>query len=188
MDFHCRSLPVRILLGGLLSSFLFLSGCHLVPLDSSLSSGSDQIESGLKTEKLAEMDSEEFRTIEGDETKMTRRIAVRIQDQVFPADLADTVAADQLYARLEKEPLTITAHDYGGFEKVGDLGQTLSASDHQMTTESGDLVLYQSDQIVLFYGSNRWFYTKLASLKDTTGLEDALGSGEISYTLFIPES
>ncbi|MEY8308952.1 cyclophilin-like fold protein [Erysipelotrichaceae bacterium 51-3] len=119
---------------------------------------------------------------------MTRRIAVRIQDQVFPADLADTVAADQLYARLEKEPLTITAHDYGGFEKVGDLGQTLSASDHQMTTESGDLVLYQSDQIVLFYGSNRWFYTKLASLKDTTGLEDALGSGEISYTLFIPES
>ena len=72
-------------------------------------------------------------------------------------------------------------------EKVGPLGRSLPASDSQTTTQAGDIVLYQSNQIVLFYGSNSWNYTRLGSIDDLTGWEDALGSGDVTVTLSLAE-
>ena len=63
----------------------------------------------------------------------------------------------------ENGPLTLSLHEYGGFEKVGPLGQSLPTEDRQITTRSGDIVLYQGNQLVLFYGSNSWSYTKLST-------------------------
>ena len=57
--------------------------------------------------------------------------------------------------------LTIEMSMYGGFEQVGPVGQSISAEDEQITTSPGDIVLYSGDQIVIFYGSNTWSYTKL---------------------------
>ena len=72
--------------------------------------------------------------------------------------------------------------DYGGFEKVGPLGQSLPTSNSQTTTQSGDIVLYQGNQVVIFYGSNTWSYTRLGRIDNLSGWEEALGRGDVSVT------
>ena len=74
---------------------------------------------------------------------------------------------------------------YGGFEQVGSLGAELPSDDVQMTTEAGDIVLYSGDQIVIFYGSNIWAYTKLGRITDRSDAEvaDLLGNGNVTITI-----
>ena len=60
-----------------------------------------------------------------------------------------------------EEPLVIQMSMYGGFEQVGPIGQDIVSDDARITTEAGDIVLYSSDQIVVFHGSNSWAYTRL---------------------------
>ena len=62
--------------------------------------------------------------------------------------------------------LIITTHQYGGFEQVGEIGQSIVSNNVQMTTKPGDIVLYADSNIVVFYGSNSWSYTKLGKIKD----------------------
>ena len=95
-----------------------------------------------------------------------------------PAALADM---------LRSEPLTIEMSDYAGFEKVGSLGTRLPASNAQTTTSSGDIVLYNGSQIVIFYGSNSWSYTRLGRIDDLDGWADALGSGDVTVTFSLAE-
>lgn len=108
---------------------------------------------------------------------------VTLAEETFAATFAQTTGATALKALLAEGPLTLSLRDYGGFEKVGPLGQRLPASDAQTTTQSGDIVLYQGNQVVLFYGSNSWSYTRLGRIDDLTGWAEALGSGDILVTL-----
>ena len=62
------------------------------------------------------------------------------------------------------KPLNISMHRYGGFEQVGPIGQSIVSDDVDMTTVPGDVVLYSSNQIVIFFGSNSWDYTKLGHI------------------------
>lgn len=107
---------------------------------------------------------------------------VTVNGAVFQADFADTTGAQALKELLAQGSLTIEMDDYAGFEKVGALGRSLPASDVQTTTQPGDIVLYQGSQIVLFYGTNSWSYTRLGKIADLSGWEDALGSGSVSVT------
>ena len=84
---------------------------------------------------------------------------------------------------MEEGPITVSLSDYAGFEKVGQLGLELPAEDALITTEPGDIALYQGKQIVIFYGTNSWSYTPLAHVSDLTGWEDALGAGDVTITL-----
>ena len=111
------------------------------------------------------------------------KIKIEVNGSLFTATLADNAAADALVDWVEEGPVTLELSDYAGFEKVGPLGRSLPASDSQTTTHAGDIVLYQGDQIVLFYGSNSWSYTRLGRIDDLTGWEDALGGGDVSVTL-----
>ena len=67
--------------------------------------------------------------------------------------------------------LTITTHQYGGFEQVGEIGQSIVSNNAQMTTEPGDIVLYADSNIVVFYGNNSWSYTKLGKIVGKTDEE-----------------
>ena len=117
-------------------------------------------------------------THETDKKEQTdMKMNVQIGDQTFTATLADTTAAQE-FARML--PMTITLDDYGGFEKVGSLGRSLTASNSQTTTVAGDIVLYNSSNIVMFYGSNSWSYTRLGKIDDLTGWADALGHGSVT--------
>ena len=110
----------------------------------------------------------------------TMKMNVQIGDQTFTATLADTTAAQEFAQLL---PMTITLDDYGGFEKVGSLGRSLTTSNSQTTTTAGDIVLYNGSNIVMFYGSNSWSYTRLGKIDDLTDWENALGSGSVTVIL-----
>ena len=111
------------------------------------------------------------------------KMKIEVNGSLFTATLADNAAVDALVDWVEEGPVTLELSDYAGFEKVGPLGRSLPASDSQTTTHAGDIVLYQGDQIVLFYGSNSWSYTRLGHIDDLTGWEDALGGGDVTVTL-----
>lgn len=113
------------------------------------------------------------------------KMQIEAGGSTFTATLEDNEAAAALVEMMEEEPVVIEMDDYSGFEKVGSLGTSLPASNRQMTTQAGDIVLYNGSQIVMFYGSNSWSYTKLAEVDDLTGWEDALGSGSVTVTLSV---
>ena len=115
------------------------------------------------------------------------KLKIEIGGKAFTATLADTDAARALAAQLEEGTLTLQLSDYAGFEKVGALGVSLPATDRRITTAPGDIVLYQGDQIVMFYGSNTWAYTPLAHIDDLAHWEEALGSGDVTAVFSITE-
>lgn len=110
---------------------------------------------------------------------------VRIGSSTFTATLEDNGAVDALVELLQSAPLAISMHDYSGFEKVGSLPAALPASNAQTTTSAGDIVLYNGNQIVIFYGSNSWSYTRLGRIDDLTGWNEALGSGDVTVTFSV---
>lgn len=81
---------------------------------------------------------------------------------------------------LAKDGLTINMSKYGGFEQVGSIGSTLPSSDTRITTNPGDIVLYSSNQIVIFYDSNTWSYTKIGHINlSKSELIDLLGDEDV---------
>ncbi len=82
-------------------------------------------------------------------------------------------------------PLTVQMSMYGGFEQVGPIGTRLPRKDSQTTTRAGDIVLYAGNQIVVFYGTNSWAYTRLGHITDpdAEGLAQLLGNGDVTITL-----
>ena len=85
----------------------------------------------------------------------------------------------------QNSPLTISMSMYGGFEQVGPIGQSLPRNDSQTTMQAGDIVLYSGNQIVVFYGSNSWAYTRLGRITDKSAQEmtELLGNGDITITI-----
>ena len=70
---------------------------------------------------------------------------------------------------------------------MGSLGKSLSTDNQQITTQAGDIVLYSGNQIVMFYGSNSWSYTKIGKIDDLSGWEDALGNGSVTVVFSLTE-
>ena len=87
----------------------------------------------------------------------------------------DSVAA--LRSLAAGDGLTVSMSMYGGFEQVGSIGQNLPRDDRQTTTDAGDIVLYSGNQIVIFYGSNSWAYTRLGHVDLSRAEMTALLSG-----------
>ena len=108
------------------------------------------------------------------------KMKIQIGDASFTATLEDNAAVHELIEMMKDEPITIQMNDYSGFEKVGSLGRSLTTNNHQTTTSAGDIVLYNGNQIVMFYGSNSWSYTRIGRIDDLSGWKEALGSGSIT--------
>ena len=108
------------------------------------------------------------------------KMKIQIGDASFTATLEDNAAVRELIEMMKDEPITIDMNDYSGFEKVGPLGRNLTTDNHQTTTSAGDIVLYNGNQIVMFYGSNSWSYTRIGRIDDLSGWKEALGSGNIT--------
>ena len=105
------------------------------------------------------------------------KINVQIGDGNFAVKLEENAAADA-----QATPLTVETRDYGGFEKVGALEAVLPAEGRQTAARSSDIALYQGEQIVVFYGSNLWKYTRRGRTDALVGMEEALGDGGIAMT------
>ena len=91
---------------------------------------------------------------------------------------------ESVAALRELLPLTVQMSMYGGFEQVGSVGQSITRDDHETITDYGDIVLYSGDQIVVFYGTNTWEYTRLGHIDlSQDELEELLGNGDVTITL-----
>ena len=126
--------------------------------------------------------------IELDESEEEKEPMMQIKINDTPVTVAwennESVSA---LKELAMDGLTIQMSMYGGFEQVGSIGQRLPSSDVQTSTSSGDIVLYSSNQLVVFYGSNSWAYTRLGHITDKTPEEmrTLLSNGDVTITLSV---
>ena len=151
--------------------------------DSTIQSASDgaQIQTNTPDSEIENLETE----VETED--MIMRMNVQIGNTSFTATLEDNAATSELIEMMREAPISISMNDYSGFEKVGPLGRSLTTDNHQTTTSAGDIVLYSGNQIVMFYGSNSWSYTRIGKIDDLTGWEDALGSGSITAVFSLVE-
>ena len=109
-------------------------------------------------------------------------LKITVGDQELLATFAENSSAEEFRDLLAQGPVTISMDDYGGFEKVGSLGTTLTRNDTRITTQPGDVILYQGNQITIYYGTNTWNFTRLAKINDSTDLQAKLGTGTVQVT------
>lgn len=109
---------------------------------------------------------------------------ITAKSMTFTASFADNISADAFRDLLREGDLTINMSDYGGFEKVGSIGASLPRKDTQISATIGDVMLYQGSQIVIFYGTNSWSYSRLGKVEGAAAedLLSAFGSGDTAIT------
>lgn len=125
----------------------------------------------------------------GEPEEAEEMMRLYVNDEELSVVWKDNESVDALKELVSEEPLTIEMSMYGGFEQVGSIGHELPRNDIQTTTSAGDIVLYSGDQIVVFYGSNSWSYTRLGHVEDKTEEELArmLGQDHVSLTFSMDE-
>lgn len=98
------------------------------------------------------------------------------------ATLSDNSSAAAFYKLLERGALKLKMKDYASFEKVGRLPTELPRNDEQITTSAGDIILYQGNQITIYYDTNLWSFTRLGKIDDIDEkqLKAILGKGSIT--------
>ena len=108
-----------------------------------------------------------------------------IDNVAVEVDWENNDSVKELCEKVKSNAITINANRYGGFEQVGSLGQSIKSNNVQMTTEPGDIVLYNGSNIVIFFGSNSWSYTKLGKIKNKNlnELKQLLDKGSVAFTL-----
>ena len=114
-------------------------------------------------------------------------MTMKIGDTKVNVDWEDNQAVEKLRDMAKDGDITIQMSMYGGFEQVGSIGQSLPRDDKQTTTTSGDIVLYSGNQMVVFYGSNSWSYTRLGHISDKNAedITDLLSNGDVTLTVSI---
>ena len=121
------------------------------------------------------------------QTTMTKMYITIDGGQTLTATLADNSSAKALMEALKLAPITYEAHDYGNFEKVGPMGQSFPENNEDITTEPGDIILYQGSNLCLYYDTNTWNFTRIGKIEGLTQteLKQALkaGQGNIIVTL-----
>ncbi|QTE72434.1 hypothetical protein JRC49_06380 [Clostridiales bacterium FE2011] len=124
--------------------------------------------------------------LDGSEEEEEPMMQMKINDTPVTVAWEDNESVSAL-KELAANDLTIQMSMYGGFEQVGSIGQRLPSSDVQTSTSSGDIVLYSSNQLVVFYGSNSWAYTRLGHITDKTPEEmrTLLSNGDVTITLSV---
>ena len=179
----------------LLTAFLFLlsmTACRSQDAPENSASAVPSVSEEVAESTLPETEQNEN---EGSETHDPQEIMenntmnVIVGDATFTATLVDNSSAQALVELLQEGPLTIEMNDYGNMEKVGPIGQTLPANDEQITTEPGDIILYQSNSLVIYYDTNSWNFTRIGKINYATQEEllDALGSGAVSVTFALSD-
>jgi len=144
------------------------------------SSEENVMSEGTAMNQLAEKDESVDDEAIGDSTMI-----MTIGDTKVNVEWEDNQAVEALRDMAKDGDITIQMSMYGGFEQVGSIGQSLPRDDKQTTTSSGDIVLYSGNQMVVFYGSNSWSYTRLGHIsdKDEAEMADLLSNGDVTITI-----
>jgi hypothetical protein len=164
--------------------FIGISICLVLNACTSSGNTSDSTVGSVQAEIEEVAPAAEMETDEEEVSEMTLKMS--IGDTLVQVDWEKNESVEALKKLCADELLTIKMSMYGGFEQVGSIGSTLPRNDKQTTTAAGDIVLYSSDKIVVFYGSNSWSYTRLGKINmSQKELEQLLGSGDVTVTLSV---
>ncbi len=120
------------------------------------------------------------------EEEQMGELYLKIGDETLEVRWEDNESVSFLKDCVKEEALTADLSMYGGFEQVGSLGVSVPRNDSETVTQSGDIVLYSGNQIVIFYGSNSWSYTRLGHIenKSPSEMRELLGNGDVTVTLY----
>ena len=110
---------------------------------------------------------------------------ITIGSNVLTVTLADNPSVTALKNLLQKGPITIKMNDYNGMEKVGPLGTKIVQSDKNISTNAGDVILYQGSYFVIYYGKNSWSLTRIGKIDNINQeqLKNILGKGDVTVTI-----
>ena len=138
-----------------------------------------------QTESVVQEQSSEILSEESEPVK----IQITVGDITFIAVPEENTSTEAFLALLQEQPLTVQMSDYAGMEKVGSLETTLPRNDSQISVGAGDVILYQGNQITIYYGTNSWSFTKLAVIEGATkeSLLEALGTGDVEVTFSLEQ-
>ena len=169
-----------------------LSACAGSPPNDSAVSASGQEEISGETEEVTLTASPENGSdgIQEQEEKggavVMDGLILSIGDKKITVEWENNESVDAL-KDLAGSGMQIKMSMYGGFEQVGSLGTSLPRNDSQTTTSPGDIVLYSGNQIVIFYGSNSWAYTRLGKITglNEKELENTFGNGDVTIGLSV---
>ncbi len=122
---------------------------------------------------------------ETEEKELEKSLRMRIDETEVTVEWEENESVTALEELAAAGPLTVRMSMYGGFEQVGPLGTELPRNDGRTTTQSGDIMLYTGNQIVVFYGSNSWAYTRLGRITEPAGagLAELLSNGDVTIAL-----
>lgn len=116
--------------------------------------------------------------------EVEKNLCLYINDRKLPVTWEDNPSVSELKNIVSDDKLTVEMSMYGGFEQVGDLGRSITRNDRQTTTSSGDIVLYSGSNIVIFYGSNSWSYTRLGHVDlNDEEMRQLLSNGDVTVIL-----
>lgn len=123
----------------------------------------------------------------GAEMKVKIAITSESGKHELTATLSDNSSAEAFYNLLQSGAVAVKMHDYGSFEKVGPLPKSLPRNDKQISTSAGDIILYQGNQITIYYDKNSWNFTRLGKVDGLTQseLKSILGKGDVTATFEI---
>ena len=169
---HSYPMKNLLLICLLLSQLLVLTACNDDEKD-------ELYEDNMQEQPQPEIPSEDADKEEDNEPMGNNIIRLKIGSHNLSATLADNSSATALKQLLANGDITITMEDYGNMEKVGPLGTSLPRNDERITTEPGDLILYQGNSFVIYYAPNTWSVTRLGKINHITAgaLLSILGSG-----------
>jgi len=126
-----------------------------------------------------------------DNTNVTEihRMNIQVGNKILTATLVQNSSVEALKEALSQGPITLNMRDYGSMEKVGSLGMDLPTNDQQISTEAGDIILFQGTMFVIYYAPNSWNFTRLGKINNVTAeeLREILGDANVTITLSLPQ-
>ncbi|MCR4944969.1 MAG: hypothetical protein K5986_11140 [Clostridium sp.] len=109
---------------------------------------------------------------------------IYFDDIEIPVTWENNETVLELQTEAERGEITVAMSMYSDNEQVGPLGKNYTRNDKQITTNNGDIVLYNGNQIVVFYGSNSWSYTKIGKINlSEKEVTDLLSNGDITLKI-----
>ena len=122
-----------------------------------------------------------------EENKVNHELTMKINGEIVSVEWENNESVSALKELASESPITIQTSLYGGFEQVGSIGHSLPRNDERITAQAGDIVLYSGNQMVMFFGSNTWAYTKLGHITNKTPAElnALLGNDNATITIIL---
>ena len=145
----------------------------------------EDIKDWIQKLNISKVEKKDNQVINVGETNNMSEFIIEVKNKDLIVKVEENSSSKALLEKLKNGNIVVNASDYNNFEKVGELGFDLPRNDKQITTKPGDVILYQGNNICLYYNTNSWNFTKLGEVTnvDSTELKSVLGIGNITMTL-----